>query len=105
MFAMMSLSFPKTVRSQTSVLTAQFIDDNDDDDDDDNDGQDSNSSQTSSGNGLNLFLILNLINALNRSSNNDQEQVDFSIDIAEIRGQVGRMYFLLARQYLDFGQD
>ena len=98
MFAMMSLSFPKTVRSQTSVLTAQFIDDNDDDDDD-NDGQDSNSSQTSSGNGLNLFLILNLINALNRSSNNDQEQVDFSIDIGEIRGQIGRMYFLLARQY------
>ena len=96
MFAMMSLSFPKTVRSQTSVLISQSIDD---DDDDDNDGQDSNSSQTSSGNGLNLFLILNLINALNRSSNNDQQQVDFSIDIGEIRGQIGRMYFLLARQY------
>ena len=55
MFVMMSLSFPKTVRSQTSVLISQSIDD----DDDDNDGQDSNSSQTSSGNVLNLFLILN----------------------------------------------
>ena len=55
MFVMMSLSFPKTVRSQTSVLISQSIDD----DDDYNDGQDSNSSQTSSGNVLNLFLILN----------------------------------------------
>ena len=87
MFAIMSLSFPKTVRSQTSVPPSQFPDSNE------------NRSRTPSSGGFNPLILLNLINSLSRSGNSDQQQVDLSPDIAEIRGQIGRLYFLLARQY------
>ena len=53
----------------------------------------------SSGMGLDPFVLLNLIESLSRSSNSNPQQVDLSPDIAEIRGQISRIYFLLARQY------
>ena len=57
-------------------------------------------SRSPSGIGLDPFVILNLINSLSRSSDStSQPTVDLSPDIAEIRGQIGRLYFLLARQY------
>jgi len=79
-FALLSLVAPKPVRSQ---YPSQYPD----------------SPSRSSGIGLNPFVILNLINALSGSSRNDPQQVDLSPDLAEIRGQIGRLYFLLARQY------
>jgi CHAT domain-containing protein len=82
MLAIMSLSFPKPARSQSDSQRYP----------------DSPSRNPSSG-GLNPLILLNLINSLSRSGNNDQQQVDLSPDIAEIRGQIGRLYFLLARQY------
>lgn len=78
--AMLSLSVAKPARSQTTVPPSQFP-------------------TSPSGTGLNPSLILDLINALSRSSNPEREQVDLSPDIAAIRGQIGRLYFLLARQY------
>lgn len=81
---MLSLSVPKSVRSQTSVPPSQSP---------------NSPTRNPSGNGFDPFIILNLINSLNRSGNSDQQKVDLSPDIAEIRGQIGRLYFLLARQY------
>ena len=48
----------------------------------------------SSGMGLDPFVLLNLIESLSRSSNSNPQQVDLSPDIAEIRGQISRIYFL-----------
>ncbi|MEA5486169.1 MULTISPECIES: CHAT domain-containing protein [Pseudanabaena] len=105
-FAMLSLNAPKSARSQTSDLTPQFNNSqfnnsqfNNSQFNNDNDSRNPNDSRTPSSNGLNPFIILNLINSLTRSGNSDQQQVDLSPDIAEIRGQIGRLYFLLARQY------
>ncbi|MFN5610491.1 MAG: hypothetical protein ACK491_03370, partial [Pseudanabaena sp.] len=86
MFAMMSLSLPKPARSQSNS-PSQYPDNSD------------NHSRNPSSGGFNPLILLNLINSLSRSGNNDQQQVDLSPDIAEIRGQIGRLYFLLARQY------
>ncbi|PZO43415.1 MAG: hypothetical protein DCF19_05590 [Pseudanabaena frigida] len=80
---MLSLTVAQPARSQRSTYPSQ----------------DPNRS-SSSGNGFDPFIILNLINSLSRSSNTTSpQQVDLSPDIAEIRGQIGRLYFLLARQY------
>jgi CHAT domain-containing protein len=89
MLAMMSLSLPKPARSQSNS-PSQFPDSQR--------YPDSPSRNPSSG-GFNPLILLNLINSLSRSSNSDQQQVDLSPDLAEIRGQIGRLYFLLARQY------
>jgi CHAT domain-containing protein len=53
----------------------------------------------SSGFGLDPLVLLNLIESLSRSNDSSPEQIDLSPDIAEIRGQISRLYFLLARQY------
>ncbi|NUN65609.1 CHAT domain-containing protein [Pseudanabaena biceps] len=48
---------------------------------------------------LNPLFILNLIFTLSQSSSSSQPREDLSPEIAEIRGQISRLYFLLARQY------
>lgn len=48
--------------------------------------------------GLNPLIILELIRSLDRRSPN--ERVDLSPEIAEIRGNISRLYLLLANQYL-----
>ncbi len=91
MFAILSLSAAKPARSQRSfpptqnpIPPTQYPD---------------SPSRPNSGIGFDPFIILNLINSLSRSDNTDQQKVDLSPDIALIRGQIGRLYFLLARQY------
>ncbi len=54
---------------------------------------------SSGGLGLNPTMILDLINALSNSGSINPTQVDLSPEIAEIRGRISRLYFLLARQY------
>ena len=84
LFAVLSLSSAKPVRSQSPNYPSQYPD---------------SPSREPSGIGFNPLILLNLINTLSRSSGTDQQQVDLSPEIAEIRGQIGRLYFLLARQY------
>lgn len=79
-----SLNFAKPARSQTSEPYIQT--------------PKPPTSRPSSG--FDPSRILDLINLLARpSSSTPNEQVDLSPDIAEIRGQISRLYFLLARQY------
>lgn len=80
---MLSLSVANPARSQTSMPQPQ------------------RSPQPSQPNtGFDPSRILDLINLLGGSRNSQPEQqVDLSPDIAEIRGQISRLYFLLARQY------
>ena len=82
-----SLSFAKPARSQTSEPYIQT--------------PKPPTSRPSSGFDPSRILdLINLINLLARpSSSTPTEQVDLSPDIAEIRGQISRLYFLLARQY------
>ncbi len=82
-FVILSLTAVQPVRSQRYVPPSQNPD-----------------RPSNSGNGFNPLIILDLINSLSRSGNSDAPQtVDLSPDIAEIRGQISRLYFLLARQY------
>ncbi len=80
-----SLNFAKPARSQTSVPPIRTP----------------NPSPSRPNTGFDPSRILDLINLLDRpsSSTPTQQQVDLSPDIAEIRGQISRLYFLLARQY------
>jgi len=81
--ASLSLIVAQPARSQTSVPPSQ-----------------NPNPPSSSGIGLDPFVILNLINSLSGSSSSTPQQtVDLSPDLAEIRGQISRLYFLLARQY------
>jgi len=78
-----SLNFAKPVRSQTSVPSVRTP-----------------TPPSHPSTGFDPSRILDLINLLDRpSSSTPTEQVDLSPDIAEIRGQISRLYFLLARQY------
>lgn len=78
----LSLSVAKTARSQNSFPPTRYPD------------------PPPTNTGFNPSRILDLINLLDRpNTSTTSQQVDLSPDIAEIRGQIGRLYFLLARQY------
>lgn len=81
--ALLSLSVAKPVRSQNSLPSR------------------TNPNQPSRPNsGFNPSQILDLIDLLGGDNNSQpSEQVDLSPDIAEIRGRISRLYFILERQY------
>jgi CHAT domain-containing protein len=49
---------------------------------------------------IDVGVILTLISTLSRSSSGTTQTIDLSPEIAEIRGNISRLYLLLARQYL-----